>query len=110
MTQPRFQGDALAANFALVEKVKAMADRKGVTPGQLALAWVHSQGDDVFPIPGTKRVKYLEENAAAFFVELMPEEKAELEDTFSPDKVVGDRADASYQAASWSGGKPVTAS
>ena len=62
---PRFQGDALDANLALVEKITSIAGEKDCTPGQLALAWVLAQGDDVSPIPGTKRVKYLEENAAA---------------------------------------------
>lgn len=58
--QPRFQAGALEANFALVQRVKELAAKKGVTPGQLALAWLHAQGPDVFPIPGTKRIKYLE--------------------------------------------------
>ncbi|KAK9917631.1 hypothetical protein WJX75_006638 [Coccomyxa subellipsoidea] len=89
--QPRFQEGALEANFALVQRVKELAVKKGVTPGQLALAWVHAQGPDVFPIPGTKRIKYLEENAAAFFVELSPEDRAHLEEIFAPGKVVGDR-------------------
>ena len=57
---PRFSEGAFEANMALVERVKELAAKKGVTPGQLALAWVHAQGPDVFPIPGTKRVKYLQ--------------------------------------------------
>lgn len=57
---PRFGEGAFEANLALVERVKSLAAEKGVTPGQLALAWVHEQGPDVFPIPGTKRIKYLE--------------------------------------------------
>lgn len=91
--QPRFQGDNFAKNMELVEKVKEIADKLGVTPGQLALAWVHSQGDDVFPIPGTKRVKYLEENVSALSVKLTPEVKAEIEAIFAPDKVAGERYD-----------------
>ena len=67
---PRFQGDALDANLALVEKVREIAAAKGCTPGQLALAWVLAQGEDVAPIPGTKRVTYLEENVGAAGVEL----------------------------------------
>lgn len=55
--QPRMKAGAFKQNFKLVEKVKEIADRKGCTPGQLALAWVHSKGDDIFPIPGTKRIK-----------------------------------------------------
>lgn len=74
---PRFQGDALAANLRIVEAVRAVAERHGVTPGQLALAWVLAQGDDVVPIPGTKRVRYLEENAAAAAVQL---DRADLDD------------------------------
>jgi aryl-alcohol dehydrogenase-like predicted oxidoreductase len=67
---PRFQGDNLEANIAIVERLDRMAEQKGVSAAQLALAWVHARGEDVFPIPGTKRRRYLEENAAAFDVEL----------------------------------------
>ncbi|CAL8463588.1 g3122 [Coccomyxa elongata] len=88
---PRFQEGAFEANIALVERVKELAAKKDVTPGQLALAWVHAQGPDVFPIPGTKRIKYLEENAAAFYIQLSGEEKAFLEDIFHPEKIVGGR-------------------
>src|SRR3954466_13130723 len=62
---PRFQGENMRRNLELVERVREVADEKGVTPGQLALAWVLAQGDDIVPIPGTKRVRYLEENAGA---------------------------------------------
>ncbi len=74
---PRFQGEALEANLALVARIRELAEAKGCTPGQLALAWVLAQGDDglgVAPIPGTKRVRYLEENAAAADVELTAED------------------------------------
>ena len=67
---PRFQGEALDANLGLVDEVREIADAKGCTPGQLALAWVLAQGDDVVPIPGTKRVTYLEENVGAATVAL----------------------------------------
>ena len=76
---PRFQGEALNANLVLVDKVRQIAEQKGSTPGQLALAWVVAQGDDIVPIPGTKRVKYLEENAAATDVKLTDEDLAALE-------------------------------
>ena len=76
--QPRFQGDAFAANLRLVDAVRELAAEKGVAPGQLALAWVRAQGDDVVPIPGTKRRSYLEENAGAAAVELSAEELARL--------------------------------
>ncbi|MGI4747702.1 MAG: aldo/keto reductase [Janthinobacterium lividum] len=62
---PRFQGEAFTKNLDLVEKLKQLTETKGCTPGQLALAWVLAQGDDVVPIPGTKKVRYLEENLAA---------------------------------------------
>ncbi|MGZ4466799.1 MAG: aldo/keto reductase, partial [Nocardioides sp.] len=86
---PRFAEEALAANLRLVEEVKAVAAEKGVTPGQVALAWVLSRGDDVVPIPGTKRRTYLEQNAAATSVELSAEELARLE--VLADAVVGQR-------------------
>ena len=74
-----------------MERVRAIAERKGVKAGQLALAWVLAQGDDVVPIPGTKRRTYLEENAAAADIQLTPEEVAELEAAVPPDEVAGDR-------------------
>jgi len=88
---PRFQGEALDANLALVEKITSIADSKGCTPGQLALAWVLAQGDDVAPIPGTKRVTYLEENAAASDVELSREDLDALEQAVPRDAVAGER-------------------
>ena len=71
---PRFADDALAANRALVDEVAAVASAHGATPGQVALAWVLAQGDDMIPIPGTKRIPYLEENAAAARLTLSPDE------------------------------------
>jgi aryl-alcohol dehydrogenase-like predicted oxidoreductase len=88
---PRFQGDALVANLALVENVRSIAAAKDVTPGQIALAWVLAQGDDVAPIPGTKRVRYLEENVGAATVTLSDDDLAALEDAVPRDAVVGDR-------------------
>ena len=91
---PRFAGDALDANLALVEKVKQLAGQKGCTPGQLALAWVVAQGGNdlgVAPIPGTKRVKYLEENVGAAAVELTADDLAALEQAVPRDAVAGDR-------------------
>jgi aryl-alcohol dehydrogenase-like predicted oxidoreductase len=84
---PRFQGDAFAKNIALVEVVRAIAQRKGVAPGQIALAWVLSRGEDVVPIPGTRRRSYLEENVGALGVTLDAADIAEL-DGISP---TGDR-------------------
>jgi aryl-alcohol dehydrogenase-like predicted oxidoreductase len=77
--QPRFQGDNLADNIAIVEAIDRLASAKGCTPGQIALAFVHAAGRDVAPIPGTKRRHYLEENVAALDVELSEEDKAVLD-------------------------------
>ncbi len=88
---PRFQGDALAANLALVDNVRALAEEKGVRPGQVALAWVLAQGPDVVPIPGTKRTRYLEENVAAAAVALTDDDLVALEKAVPRDAVAGDR-------------------
>ncbi len=88
---PRFNGEALDANLALVAEVEKIAAAKGCTPGQLALAWVLSRGDDVAPIPGTKRVAYLEENVGAADVALDADDLAALEAAVPRDAVVGDR-------------------
>jgi aryl-alcohol dehydrogenase-like predicted oxidoreductase len=77
-TSPRFQGDNFAANLALVDVIGGLAADKGVPPAQLALAWVLAQGDDIVPIPGTKRRTYLEENIAAAELELTPDELATI--------------------------------
>jgi aryl-alcohol dehydrogenase-like predicted oxidoreductase len=78
-SQPRMQGDNLAANLAIVERIEALAAEHDATPAQIALAWVHAQGDDIVPIPGTKRRRYLEENVGALDVELSAEDLASLE-------------------------------
>ena len=92
---PRFEGDALDANLVLVAKVREIAERIGSTPGQLALAWVVSRsgrdGVGVAPIPGTKRVTYLEENVGALEVELTSDLVAELESAVPRDAVAGER-------------------
>jgi aryl-alcohol dehydrogenase-like predicted oxidoreductase len=79
-TQPRFQGENLDHNLALVAVVREIAAAHGVTPGQVALAWLAAQGDDVVPIPGTKRRTYLEENVGALDVTLTPDDLARLDD------------------------------
>jgi aryl-alcohol dehydrogenase-like predicted oxidoreductase len=76
---PRFERENLEANLAVVEKVEAVAARHDATPGQVALAWVLSRGDDVLAIPGTKRVERVEENLGALEVELSEDDHAELE-------------------------------
>jgi aryl-alcohol dehydrogenase-like predicted oxidoreductase len=77
---PRFTGENLERNVKLAEHVKALAESKGVTPAQVAIAWVLSRGDDVVPIPGTRRRTYLEQNAAASDIELTAQELAELDE------------------------------
>jgi len=76
--QPRFQGDNLKANIAIVEQLDTLAAAKGITPAQAALAWLHAQGKDIVPIPGTKHQRYLEENVAALDVVLSREELDQL--------------------------------
>ena len=73
---PRFQGDNFAKNLEVVARIRDIAEGKGITPGQLALAWVLAQGEDIVPIPGTKRRSYLEENIAAGSVTITAEEMA----------------------------------
>ena len=90
-TGPRFQGEALEQNLRLVAKVDELAAEKGCTPGQLALAWVLAQGEDIVPIPGTKRRRYLEENLAALDVELTPDDMARIDAELPA--AVGDRYD-----------------
>ena len=88
---PRFQGAALEANLALVDRIREIAEAKGCTPGQLALAWVLAQGEDVAPIPGTKRITYLEQNVDALSVTVTPEDLATLDEAVPRDAVAGPR-------------------
>ena len=90
-SSPRFQGENFAKNLALVEQVKAFAADVGCTPGQLALAWVLAQGDDIVPIPGTKRRKYLDENIGALAVKLTPAQRASLAAVFPLHAAAGER-------------------
>jgi aryl-alcohol dehydrogenase-like predicted oxidoreductase len=88
---PRFQGDNLQANLAIVARVREVADDVGCTPVQLALAWLLHHGDDVVPIPGTKRVRYLEENAAAADVVLTLDHLAQLDEAVPVGVAAGER-------------------
>ena len=90
-THPRFQGENFKKNLKLVERLKEIAKAKSATPAQIALAWVLSNGDDIVPIPGTKRRTRLEENAAAVAIELSPEERARLDAVFRPGAAAGAR-------------------
>ncbi len=88
---PRFQGENFNKNLQLVERVKEIAAEKGVTPGQLAIAWLLAQGDDIVPIPGTKRRAYLEENVAAVDITLTQEELDRIDQVAPKNVAVGDR-------------------
>ena len=97
-TVPRFTPENRKANLSLVGLVKEVADRKKVTPAQIALAWVLNKGQDIVPIPGTKRRKYLEENLGASVVSLTKEEMAMLDEAGAPGKVSGVRYGPVQQA------------
>jgi len=88
---PRFQGENFKKNLELVDQLGAIADKKGCTKGQLTLAWLLAQGEDVIPIPGTKKVKYLEENMGALKVKLTEEEKKEIRRAVEGAEVHGER-------------------
>ena len=88
---PRYQGENFDANVRAASAVREMARRKGVTAGQIALAWLLHKGPDIVPIPGTKRRKYLEENVAAADVRLSADDMRALESALAPEKVSGPR-------------------
>ena len=96
---PRFQGENFAANLELVKRVESLAREKKCTPGQLALAWVLAQGDDVVPIPGTKRRKYLEENAAACEIALSASDRKRLDEVAPRGAAAGERYPAAMMAS-----------
>jgi aryl-alcohol dehydrogenase-like predicted oxidoreductase len=96
---PRFEAENMEANLALVKLVEEMAEAKGITAAQLALAWVLAKGDFIVPIPGARKIPNLEQNAAAVDVELSADEVRKLDDMLSPDKIAGARYSA--QAMAW---------
>ena len=96
---PRFRGENFEKNLELVERVREIAREKGVAPGQLALAWLLRQGEDVVPIPGTKRRKYLEENAAATGVELTDEDLRRIDEAAPKGAAAGERYPKSTMGA-----------
>ncbi|GBG75923.1 hypothetical protein CBR_g21165 [Chara braunii] len=96
---PRFQ--QLEKNRVFYERLKAMADKKGVKPGQLALAWVHQRGNDVFPIPGTTKIGHLEDNIRSVEVVLSKEEMEEMEAALPVEEVAGERYPSFIMALSW---------
>jgi aryl-alcohol dehydrogenase-like predicted oxidoreductase len=97
-TNPRFGEKALQENLKLAAAVKDLAKEKGVTPAQLALAWVLTQGEDLVPIPGTKRLRYLEDNMGALYVNLANSDKKKIADRVAQFKVVGERYTADMMA------------
>lgn len=96
---PRFQGENFQKNLDLVARIEAIAKEKGCTASQLALAWVMAQGDDVVPIPGTKRRRYLEENVAADQVTLTPEDLARIDEAAPPGAAAGLRYPAAVMSS-----------
>ena len=90
-TSPRFQGENFRKNLELVERVREIAAEKGATPGQLALAWLLYQGEDIVPIPGTKRRQYLEENTAAAEIELTGEDLKRIDEVAPKGAAAGER-------------------
>jgi aryl-alcohol dehydrogenase-like predicted oxidoreductase len=96
---PRFQGENFAKNLELVKKIEELAKVKGCTPSQLALAWVLARGEDIVPIPGTKRIKYLEENLGAIHVKLTPEELDQIDAILPLGSTAGDRYHAQAMKA-----------
>jgi len=100
-TLPKFQGENLEHNKKMYDRVNEMARKKGCTVSQLALAWVHHQGDDVCPIPGTTKVENFNQNVGALSVKLTAEDMAELETIASADAVKGDRYGAAIMAHTW---------
>ena len=88
---PRFAGENFDANLRAAAAVRELAARRGVTPAQVALAWLLHKGEDIVPIPGTKRRRYLEENVGAAALHLSPAEVAELDSALAPEKVAGPR-------------------
>jgi aryl-alcohol dehydrogenase-like predicted oxidoreductase len=91
VNMPRYQGENFYKNLELVEKIRTLATQKGCTPSQLAIAWVLAQGDDIITIPGTKRIKYLEENIASEKVQLTKEDLKNIEAVMPAGIVSGNR-------------------
>ena len=96
LTSPRFQGDNFDANLAIVEEVRALGAEKGCTPGQIAIAWLYYRDQDIIPIPGTKRIKYLEENCGSLDVDLTRADLDRLEEILPIGGAAGDRYEAGF--------------
>jgi aryl-alcohol dehydrogenase-like predicted oxidoreductase len=98
-SSPRFQGENFQKNLDIVRGIQEIAQEKGCKPSQLALAWVLAQGEDIVPIPGTKRRKYLEENAAALEIKLTPDELRRIGEAFPPGRAEGARYHEQFMRA-----------
>lgn len=96
---PRFSPENFPKNLKLVDQISALAEKKGCTPGQLTLAWLMAQGEDIIPIPGTKKIKYLEENLKAVDVKLTEEENGEIRKAVESAEVHGTRYPEAMSAA-----------
>jgi len=105
LKQPRFSEENFQKNLDLVERVEALAKKKGCTPGQVALAWLLKQGENVIPIPGTRQVKYLEENWGALKVELSDKEVKEIREMAEKAEVKGERYDPSMASMQFADSK-----
>lgn len=90
-SMPRFSDENFSKNLELVDKLKLIGDKKGITTGQLTLSWLMNQGPDIFPIPGTKKVKYLDENLASLEITLTEEEDREIRKAVEAAETKGDR-------------------
>ena len=99
LDMPRFQGENLRRNLEIVRRIEALAKRKKCTPAQLAIAWLLAQGDDIVPIPGTKRRRYLEENMKAVEIQLTASEIQEIDDKLPAGMTAGDRYPAEMMKA-----------
>jgi len=103
---PRWSEENFPKNLQLVDGIKAIADKKGVTPGQISLAWLLHQGQDVIPIPGTKKLNYLKENSESVFVNLTKEEIDQIRDLCQKAEPIGERYPAHLQAACFGDSAP----
>jgi aryl-alcohol dehydrogenase-like predicted oxidoreductase len=99
LTSPRFQADNFDRNQELVKRVRSFAEARGATPGQIALAWLLHRGQDIIPIPGTKRVQFAEENVGAVDIELNQDDLDQLDEILPPGAAAGTRYDAQFAGA-----------
>jgi len=104
---PQWSEENLPKNLNIVKELTRLATAKNCTPGQLTLAWLMAQGDDIFPIPGTKKIKYLEENVGSVNVSLKTEEVKSVRDVIEANKPVGDRYPGVYMASTFADTPPL---